>query len=117
MPPIRRLAFFINAQKSGAAELAEALMAAARTAAVELTQAERFPLPEGSLTGFDACCVIGGDGTLLGAVQFDITVIERPLMPWDLPNRKTGWPSSVYPQNGNPAQSHDGMSIRRRVTF
>jgi serine protease Do len=50
-------------------------------------------------------------------VQLDITVIERPLMPWDLPNRKTGWPSSVYPQNGNPALSHNGMSIRRRVTF
>jgi len=69
MPPIRRLSFVVNVQKSGASELAEALMATARKSGIEPMQAERFPLPEGSLAGFDACCVIGGDGTLLGAVK------------------------------------------------
>lgn len=69
MQPIRRLALVVNEQKSGAPELAQVLMAAARTSGVELTRAEHFPLPEGFLKGFDACCVIGGDGTLLGAVK------------------------------------------------
>jgi NAD+ kinase len=44
------------------------LMAAARATGVEFEQAPRFPLPVGFLKGFDACCVIGGDGTLLGVV-------------------------------------------------
>src|SRR5581483_1562545 len=29
----------------------------------------RFPLPRGFLKNFDACCVIGGDGTLLGVAR------------------------------------------------
>ena len=69
MQPIRRLAFVVNEQKSGAPELAQGLIAAARKSGVELTRTEHFPLPEGYLQGFDACCVVGGDGTLLGAVK------------------------------------------------
>jgi len=69
MPPIRRLALVVNAQKSGAPELAADLAAVARQAQVELSEAAHFPLAEGALAGFDACCVIGGDGTLLGAVK------------------------------------------------
>jgi NAD+ kinase len=69
MSPIRRLAFVINEQKSGAPELAQLLMAAARRTGVEPTHAEHFPLPEDFLKGYDACCVVGGDGTLLGAVK------------------------------------------------
>ncbi|HUL53310.1 MAG TPA: NAD(+)/NADH kinase [Opitutaceae bacterium] len=69
MPPIRRLALVVNAQKSGAPELAANLAAVARQAQVELSEAAHFPLAEGALAGFDACCVIGGDGTLLGAVK------------------------------------------------
>jgi len=68
MPPIRRLAFVVNEQKPGAAELARGLMAAAGNAGVEYTHTARFPLAAESLRGFDACCVIGGDGTLLGVV-------------------------------------------------
>jgi NAD+ kinase len=68
MQPIRRLAFVINEQKAGAPELAQLLMAMAREAGVEINQTARFPLPDGFLKGFDACCVIGGDGTLLGVV-------------------------------------------------
>ena len=44
-------------------------MTAARGAGVELIHTEHFPLPEDWLKGFDACCVIGGDGTLLGVVK------------------------------------------------
>jgi NAD+ kinase len=68
MQPIRRLAFVVNEQKAGAPELGRMLMATAREAGEEIDHTVRFPLPEGFLKGFDACCVIGGDGTLLGVV-------------------------------------------------
>jgi NAD+ kinase len=69
MKPIRSLAFVINAGKPGAVGLARELVAAAREKGVRLKQTTRFPVPEGFLRGCDACCVIGGDGTLLGVVR------------------------------------------------
>lgn len=69
MKPIRKLAFVINEDKSGAPELAGELMATARAAGVEITETTQFPLPDGFLRGFEACCVIGGDGTLLGVAR------------------------------------------------
>jgi len=69
MQPIRRLSFVVNEKKTGAPELAGLLTAAAGGAGTAWTQTSRFPLPEGALEGCDACCVIGGDGTLLGVVS------------------------------------------------
>lgn len=69
MPQIRKLAFVINEQKSGAPEIAEVLMTLAREADVEVKQTTQFPLADGFLAGWDACCVIGGDGTLLGVAK------------------------------------------------
>jgi len=69
MKPIRNLAFVVNAEKPGARELARVLVAAAKAKGVKLKQTTRFPLPAGFLKGSDACCVIGGDGTLLGVVR------------------------------------------------
>ena len=69
MKPIRQLAFVVNEQKEGAPALARELVALARTAGVALKQTTRFPLPKGWLHGCDACCVIGGDGTLLGVAR------------------------------------------------
>jgi NAD+ kinase len=69
MKPIRSLAFVINADKPGAVELARVLVAAARAKGVRLKQTTRFPVPRGYLRGCDACCVIGGDGTLLSVVR------------------------------------------------
>lgn len=66
MQPIRRLAFVVNAQKSGASELARSLMDIAGASGIHINATEQFPLPTGFLKGCDACCVIGGDGTLLG---------------------------------------------------
>jgi NAD+ kinase len=66
MTPIRRLAFVVNAQKSGAPELAANLVTLARAAGVAVTSSDTYPVPAGFLAGQDACCVIGGDGTLLG---------------------------------------------------
>jgi NAD+ kinase len=79
MKPIRSLAFVTNAVKPGAVELARVLVAAARAKGVRLKQTTRFPIPRGYLQGCDACCVIGGDGTLLGVVreaaQHDVPII------------------------------------------
>ena len=69
MTPIRSLAFVINADKPGAVELARCLVDAARAKGVRLKETTRFPIRRGYLKGFDACCVIGGDGTLLGVVR------------------------------------------------
>ncbi len=69
MKPIRKLAFVVNEEKAGAPELARELMAVARSRGVELSRTGRFPVPAGHLRGFDACCVIGGDGTLLGVAR------------------------------------------------
>src|SRR3954471_1696618 len=69
MKPIRKLAFVVNENKEGAPAIARELTTIARAARVSFKQTTRFPLPAGFLKGFDACCVIGGDGTLLGVAR------------------------------------------------
>jgi NAD+ kinase len=69
MKPIRKLAFVVNEQKEGAPALARELAAIARAGGATLKQTTRFPVPTGYLKGCDACCVIGGDGTLLGVAR------------------------------------------------
>jgi len=69
MTPIRNLAFVVNDQKTGAPELAATLITLATEAGVTVKQTPTFPLPAGFLKGQDACCVIGGDGTLLGVAR------------------------------------------------
>ena len=69
MSPIRKLAFVVNEEKAGASALARELMAVARRAGVKSKRTSRFLLPHGWLRGWDACCVIGGDGTLLGVAR------------------------------------------------
>src|SRR3954468_23013128 len=66
MKPIRKLAFVVNEKKDGAPALARELATIARAKGVRFKQTVRFPLPTGYLKDCDACCVIGGDGTLLG---------------------------------------------------
>lgn len=65
---IRSLAFAVNPQKDGAEELARRLEAACAKLGLRCGRVEGSPLPEGALEGWEACCVIGGDGTLLGTV-------------------------------------------------
>ncbi len=69
MSPIRHLAFVVNDQKAGAPELATTLLALATEAGVTVKSTSTFPFPAGFLKGQDACCVIGGDGTLLGVAR------------------------------------------------
>jgi NAD+ kinase len=44
-------------------------MGVARRHAVRVKRSQRTPPSRGFLSGCDACCVIGGDGTLLGAAR------------------------------------------------
>lgn len=69
MKPIRKLAFVVNEEKEGALALARELIAITRRSGVRLKHTSRFPLAKGWLRGWDACCVIGGDGTLLGVAR------------------------------------------------
>lgn len=69
MRPIRNLVFVINSEKEGALELAQELVYFARSRNVKVRRITKFPLARGSLRGADACCVIGGDGTLLGVAR------------------------------------------------
>mgnify|MGYP000384715227 CR=1 FL=1 len=69
MPPIRTLVFVVNEGKAGAPELASALVEIARGEGVAVRVTGKFPIEERDLEGCDACCVIGGDGTLLGVVR------------------------------------------------
>ena len=70
MTPFRKLAFVFNSEKPGAAGLAQELIDIARLAGVKkIRLSGDRKLPRGYFKGCDACCVIGGDGTLLGAVR------------------------------------------------
>jgi NAD+ kinase len=69
MKPVRKLAFVVNREKPGALELGRTLIAAARRAGLRPKFTTRYPLPAGYLQGYDACCVIGGDGSLLSVAR------------------------------------------------
>ena len=77
--PFKRIAFVINTGKQGAPELGMDLLAIARNAGVDTHVVDSFPQPRGFLAGVDACCVIGGDGTLLG-VAAEATRHQIPLI-------------------------------------
>ena len=69
MKRIRHVAFAVNEDKHGALVLARTLVAVAQQAGAKTKLTTRLPLPRGYLRGLDACCVIGGDGTLLGVAR------------------------------------------------
>jgi NAD+ kinase len=69
MPGLKNIAFIINRDKSGAPGLGRQLVALAEKEGVTVDVIDTFPIPEGFLEGKDACCVIGGDGTLLSAAS------------------------------------------------
>ncbi len=66
---IKNLAFVVNPDKPGARELANKLMRIAGEHGTRTAVTEMHPLPESFLEDIDACCVLGGDGTLLGVVS------------------------------------------------
>jgi serine protease Do len=48
-------------------------------------------------------------------VQVDVAIVERPSVPWSLPNRKMDLPSAATPQNGQPLQFPQRVPSRKRV--
>ena len=79
MEAIRTITFVVNNAKPGAAELASQLEILASEVDVDTRVSIHYPIEDESLEGLDACCVIGGDGTLLGvvpkAVQFGVPIL------------------------------------------
>lgn len=79
MDKLKNIAFVVNAGKPGAPELTEVLTGIARERGVEIRTTNHFPIPGDFLKGADACCVIGGDGTLLSVVtqaaRLDVPII------------------------------------------
>ncbi len=78
MNPLKRITFVVNATKAGARALADELAAQTVACGGDAIITEEHPLPEGFLEGRDACCVLGGDGTLLAttneAIRWDVPV-------------------------------------------
>ncbi len=68
MEKIRTITFVVNNAKPGAAELTARLEKLARDAGVKTRSTIHHPIEDQALAGQDACCIIGGDGTLLGVV-------------------------------------------------
>lgn len=66
---IRKLAILWNAAKNGAEACAEAVKIEAERLGATTIISDLHPVPDDFLAGTDACCVIGGDGTILGAAQ------------------------------------------------
>ena len=69
MKPIQKIAFVVNAGKPNAYPLAESLVTLAENHGVRTQSTDTYPIPKGFLKGYDACCVIGGDGTFLSTVN------------------------------------------------
>lgn len=69
MKPIKSIVFVVNLHKLGAESLAESLQALAEQRGVTTRVISQYPLPDGFLSEADACCVIGGDGSLLEVVS------------------------------------------------
>jgi NAD+ kinase len=67
--PLKSIAFIVNRSKSGAEAIAAELCGQAVSEGLETRTAPHHPVPDGFLDEMDACCVIGGDGTLLGVVS------------------------------------------------
>lgn len=67
MTPIRKIGFVVNRAKTGACELVRELITLAERRGIAVTLTDTHPVPEDFLAGCDACCVLGGDGTILGA--------------------------------------------------
>lgn len=69
MKPISSIAIVINPHKPGVQALSEDIIKKAENKDVSCVVLTDYPLNTGALDGFDLCCVIGGDGTILGVIQ------------------------------------------------
>lgn len=68
MKPIKKLTFFVNLQKPGAHDLSEELAKVATSIGTECIICSQHSELKKAFKDTDACCVIGGDGTILSTV-------------------------------------------------
>ncbi len=67
--PLRRIGFVVNATKDGAQVCAQNLVEIAEGCGVETRVTHDYPPNPDFVAGLDACCAVGGDGTLLGMMR------------------------------------------------
>lgn len=79
MKAIKHLAFVANGSKEGSGELVARLRSIAESRGIACAEITSFPVPQGSMEGMDACCVIGGDGTFL-SVASEATRLQIPVI-------------------------------------
>ena len=72
MTPIQSIAFVINLSKPNAQSTAEVLADIAKAQGKQTRFITQHPLEKDCLKDVDLCCVIGGDGTLLGVLEASI---------------------------------------------
>ena len=75
MTTIQSIAFVINLSKPQAQSTAEALADIAQAQGKQTQFITQHPLEKDCLKDIDLCCVIGGDGTLLGVL--DASILAR----------------------------------------
>lgn len=79
MKKLQKIAFIVNQQKPNAGKTAELLAKIAAKENVQTKITDKYPLPKDFLVGYDACCIVGGDGTTLciaeQAAQYNVAVI------------------------------------------
>ena len=68
MKPIASMAVVVNPHKTGVMELSRDITQEAEKMGVSCAILSDYPIKPHALDVFDVCCVIGGDGTILGAV-------------------------------------------------
>ena len=72
MTPLKNIAFVINLSKPKAQSTAEALANIAQAQGKQTQFITQHPTEKDCLKDVDLCCVIGGDGTLLGVLDASI---------------------------------------------
>tara|TARA_B100001248_G_scaffold262737_1_gene262041 strand:- start:44891 stop:45709 length:819 start_codon:yes stop_codon:yes gene_type:complete len=93
--PLNNIAFVINRSKPSAQAVAETLVNLTEKQGAKAVVIEDYPLKEGFLEGFDACCAIGGDGTLLGAVSESV---QRQVPIFGVNQGKLGFLATFSPE-------------------
>lgn len=100
MHPLNNIAFVVNKSKPNAQTVADRLVTLTHKRGSKTALFDQHPLEPGFLEGFDACCVIGGDGTLLGAVNESV---ERQVPIFGVNQGKLGFLATFSPEEAQEA--------------
>ncbi len=78
MKKVKDILFIVNSEKTESERIVEKLSSYAKKSGVNVEVSCAFPVDEACFKNKDACCVIGGDGTILAclkpAVKYDIPI-------------------------------------------